>query len=419
MLKTTQFFFLPPLNMGNLIGRPHRWENESTDKILIDAIMTNDTSMLQDLLPSHSVYQTVICQEKGRFVQDNTQSGDPERSPPKAECSTENRHRAEERNDGKHLPIKSKKGVKATHADVVGHHDHHPLHLAVAIGCHHLIPDLLKRGARIDDRTKSGQTALHLASRTLNQAAIQTLLHCGAQVNSTTPTTQETPLHLAVHTSSSKAGIVLGADGTCVELLLLNGADVGLKDWKGQAALHHACRNGREDLIHLLLSYGADANAVTSQAESCLFLFLEKASNLKKANILWKLLSLSYPVKLTNAEGRLPQLLDDPHWEPLKDILLQVSSQVWSLQDICKFNIRKVYGGDSRYWLKEAMPVELWDSIYTSQPFSYASNVVERIFDAGRRQPEVSERPSDASPLLLFLLSMIPALWQDPLFLGC
>uniref|UniRef100_A0A670ZEZ7 Uncharacterized protein n=1 Tax=Pseudonaja textilis TaxID=8673 RepID=A0A670ZEZ7_PSETE len=250
-------------------------------------------------------------------------------SPPKAECSTENRHRAEERNDGKHLPIKSKKGVKATHADVVGHHDHHPLHLAVAIGCHHLIPDLLKRGARIDDRTKSGQTALHLASRTLNQAAIQTLLHCGAQVNSTTPTTQETPLHLAVHTSSSKAGIVLGADGTCVELLLLNGADVGLKDWKGQAALHHACRNGREDLIHLLLSYGADANAVTSQAESCLFLFLEKASNLKKANILWKLLSLSYPVKLTNAEGRLPQLLDDPHWEPLKDILLQVHCFQW------------------------------------------------------------------------------------------
>uniref|UniRef100_A0A8C6Y2X6 Ankyrin repeat domain 61 n=1 Tax=Naja naja TaxID=35670 RepID=A0A8C6Y2X6_NAJNA len=405
--------------MGNLVRRPRRWESELTDKTLIDAIMTNNTSMLQDLLPSHSVYQTVICQKKERFVQDNTQNGDPERSPPKAECSTENRHRAEERNGSKHLPVKSKKGVKATHTDVVGHHDHPPLHLAATIGCHHLIPDLLKRGAQIDDRTEAGQTALHLASRTLNQEAIQILLRCGAQVNSTTPTTQETPLHLAVQTSSGKAGIVLAANGTCVELLLMNGADVGLKDWKGQAALHHACRNGREDIINLLLSYGADVNALTSQAESCLFLFLEKASNLKKANVLWKLLSLSYPVKLTNAEGRLPQLLDDPYWEPLKDILLQVSSKVWSLQDICKFNIRKVYGGNSRYWLKEVMPVKLWDSIYMSQQFSYASKIVERIFAGGRHQPEVRERPWDASLLLLLLLSVIPALWQGPLFLGC
>ncbi|XP_034294685.1 ankyrin repeat domain-containing protein 61 [Pantherophis guttatus] len=404
--------------MGNLIRRPPKWESESTDKILIDAIMTNNTSMLQELLPSHSVYQTVICQEKGRFGQDNTQNGDPEKSPPKAECCTENRHKAEERNDSKQLPIKSKKSIKATPSDVAGHHDHHPLHLAITNGCHHLIPDLLKRGARIDDRTKAGQTALHLASKTLNQEAVQMLLRCGAKVNSTTPMTQETPLHLAVHTLSCKAGIVLAADGKCVELLLMNGADVCVKDWKGQEALHHACRNGREDIINLLLNYGADVNALTLQAESCLFLFLEKATNLKKANVLWKLLSLSYPLKLTNSEDRLPRLLDDPYWEPLKDILLQVSSQVWSLQDICKFNIRKVYGGNSRYWLKEAMPIELWDSIYTSQEFSYASKIVERIFDGGRRQSEVRERPWDASLLLLFLLSVIPALWQGPLFLG-
>ncbi|KAM3827225.1 ankyrin repeat domain-containing protein 61 [Vipera latastei] len=286
------------------------------------------------------------------------------------------------------------------------------------MGCHHLIPALLKRGARINERSKAGQTALHLASQTLDHQAIQMLLRCGAEVNCATPMTQETPLHLAVHASSCKAGLVLGADGKCVALLLTNGADVCRKDWKGQEALHHACRNGREDIINLLLGYGADANALTLRAESCLFLFLEKAANLKKANLFWRLLSLSYPLKLTNADGRLPQLLEDPYWEPLKDVLLQVSSQVWSLQDICKFNIRKVYGGNSRYWLKELMPIDLWDSIYMSQQFSYASKIVERIFDCGRRQSEVGERPWDASLLLLFLLSVIPALWQGPLILG-
>ncbi|XP_070618011.1 ankyrin repeat domain-containing protein 61 [Erythrolamprus reginae] len=364
--------------MGNLIRRPRKWESETTDTRLIDAIMTNDTAMLQELLPSHSVYQTVICQKKGRLLQDNT---NPEQSPLNSEWPTESCRRTEERNDSKQLPIEAKKSVKDMPSDAAGCHDPHPVHLAVTIGCHHLIPALLKRGARIDDRMHASQTALHLACQTLNHEAVRVLLCCGAQVNATTPVTRETPLHLAVHTSSCKAGVVLAAGGRCVELLLTNGADVRMKDSKGQEALHHACRNGREDIIDLLLNHGAEVNALTSRAESCLFLFLEKAAKLKKASLLWKLLSLSYPLNLTNAEGRLPRLLDDPNWEPLKEVLLQASSQVWSLQDICKFNIRKVYGGKSRDWLKEAMPVELWHSVYASQPFSYASEIVERIFD--------------------------------------
>ncbi|KAM6423934.1 ankyrin repeat domain-containing protein 61 [Liasis olivaceus] len=256
-----------------------------------------------------------------------------------------------------------------------GHHDHHPLHLAVTIGCHHVIPDLLKRGAKINDRAKAGQTALHLASETLNQEAIKMLLRCGAKVNCTTPITKETALHLAVCSSSSKAGIVLAAGGKCVELLLLNGANVHMKDWEGQEAIHSACRNGREDIINLLFNYGADANSLTQQEESPLFLFLEKAINLRKANVLKKLLSLTYPLKLTNYEGRLPQALGHPSWEPLKDMLLQASLEVWSLQDICKFNIRKIYGGNLRYWLKGIIPAQLWDSIYINQEFSYASKI--------------------------------------------
>ncbi|XP_063171119.1 ankyrin repeat domain-containing protein 61 [Candoia aspera] len=256
-----------------------------------------------------------------------------------------------------------------------GHHDHHPLHLAVTIGCHHLIPDLLKRGAKINDRAEANQTALHLASETLNQEAIKMLLRCGAKVNCTTLMTKQTALHLAVHCSSSKAGLVLAAGGKCVELLLLHGANVHMKDWEGQEAIHRACQSGREDIINLLLDYGADVNSLTWREESPLFLFLERAINLRKVHVLKKLLSLSYPLKLTNGEGRLPRALGHPCWEPLKGLLLQASSEVWSLQDICKFNIRKIYGGNSRYWLKRRIPTQLWDSIFISQQFSYASKI--------------------------------------------
>uniref|UniRef100_A0A8D2KVL5 Ankyrin repeat domain 61 n=1 Tax=Varanus komodoensis TaxID=61221 RepID=A0A8D2KVL5_VARKO len=228
-------------------------------------------------------------------------------------------------------------------------------------------------GARVNHRDDTGQTALHLASETLNQPAIKLLLHCGANVNLTTTGTDETALHLAVWSSSCKAAVILAAGRQCVELLLLNGANVHLKNWEGHEAIHRACQSGREDIINLLLSYGADANSLTNQGETPLFLFLEKTINIRKTRLLKKLLSLSYPLKLANYEGRLPKVLQLSSCEHLKDMLIQVSLEVWSLQDICKFNIKKIYSGNMKYQLKGIIPTLLWNSMYVQKESSYAS----------------------------------------------
>lgn len=250
-----------------------------------------------------------------------------------------------------------------------------PLHAAVSSGTPQLIPLVLSSGADINDTDELGQTALHLASETLHKEAIQVLLRCGASINFTTPVTRHAALHLAVCSASSKGGITLAAGGECVELLLQNGANVHTQDWEGQAAIHFACQSGREDLVNLLLRYGADVNSLTKQQESPLFLFLEKKINLRNARLLDKLLSLSYPLRLRNYQGRLPKGLLPPSGQQLKDALLRVSLKVLSLQDICKFNVRKAFEGNRKCWLKGKMPIRLWNSIYIHQEFSYASKI--------------------------------------------
>ncbi|XP_062999473.1 ankyrin repeat domain-containing protein 61 [Elgaria multicarinata webbii] len=334
--------------------------------------MTNDTATLQDLL--HSTCPPVISKKKRNYtVFHHLLYHHPNRHRT-AGCCLNVHQRTKGGHAKKRLRTELKENLNVNFYEFRCR-DHHPLHLAVQTGCHHIIPDLVKRGAKVNDRAKTGQTALHLASEILNQQAIKLLLQCGANVNLATAGAKETALHLAVWSSSCKAGIILAAGGKCVELLLLNGANVHMKNWEGQEAIHSACRNGREDIINLLLNYGADANSLTQQEESPLFLFLQKSINLRKAEVMKKLLSLSYPLKLTDYKGHLPEALYLPHCKRLKDKLIQVSFEVLSLQDICKFNIRKIYGGNTKCRLKGIIPTRLWNSIYIHQEFSYAAKV--------------------------------------------
>ncbi|XP_053131943.1 ankyrin repeat domain-containing protein 61 [Hemicordylus capensis] len=258
-----------------------------------------------------------------------------------------------------------------------------PLHLTVRVGYPQLIPPLVDQGLDINTRTKGGLTALHLASESLHRAAIEMLLHSGANVHLTTPLTQRSALHIAIESSSSKCGISLAAGEECIKLLLLNGANVRMRDWEGREAIHMACQSGREDLISLLLNHGADINALTKQGESPLFLFLESAFCPRKAQLLDKLLSLSYPLKLMASEGRLPNRLISPSEEPLKDKLMALSLEVLPLQEICKFNIRKTYGENMKRWLWGMLPTRLWNSIYLTQEFSYAAKIKNRKAQLG------------------------------------
>uniref|UniRef100_K7EZL4 Ankyrin repeat domain 61 n=2 Tax=Pelodiscus sinensis TaxID=13735 RepID=K7EZL4_PELSI len=274
-----------------------------------------------------------------------------------------------QRNAEECLRILCEKGVQ-TDPEMDRDYKHSSLHLALYSGASQAISILIENGANIDDRNEFGKTALHIAAEHLNKEITETLITYGANINCTLPTSGKTALQLAVCTASSKAGRVLAADIDCIRLLLMNGAEVNAQDCEGRAAIHNACLGGRKEIVELLLDYHADANTLTRHGQSPLFLFLQNRSNLRCTSLLNKLLSFSYPLKLTNNRGDLPTGLLFPEFQMQKDFLIRLSQIIWSLQDICKVTVRRIYGEKNKQCLKKQLPVTVWNSLYNYQDYS-------------------------------------------------
>lgn len=217
------------------------------------------------------------------------------------------------------------------------------------------------------DTAKSGWMPLHIAAGSLNAEATATLIASGANTNSTITTCGRTALHIAVCAASSKASRILGVNIDCISLLLSNGANVNIQDHKGRTAVHEACSGGRREIVHLLLEYKADMNSLTRDGQSPVFLFLQKRSHLKDRALLNKLLGFSYPLKLRDNQGNLPTGLLFSEFQKLKDFLLTLSQKLLSLEDICKITVRRIYGENSKYWLKTRLPATVWKSLYSYQ----------------------------------------------------
>ncbi|XP_025909965.1 ankyrin repeat domain-containing protein 61 [Nothoprocta perdicaria] len=229
---------------------------------------------------------------------------------------------------------------------------------------------LIKHGANIDDTDKFGRTALHIAAAALDEQATATLIVYGANINFPNPKCGRTALHFAVCTASFKASRILGTNTDCIRLLLNNGAKVNIQDHEGRTAIHEACSGGRKEIVDLLLEHKADVNSLTRDGQSPLFTFLQHRSNLKHTALLNKLLGLSYPLRLRDNQGHLPPGLLFSEFQTLKDCLITLSNKPPSLQDICIFTIRRIYGEKYKYRLKKRLPVIVWNSLYNYEDFS-------------------------------------------------
>lgn len=143
---------------------------------------------------------------------------------------------------------------------------------------------LLNQGANVNARDEQGRTALHYAAKNLfnrpdgwerpdRVGVAALLLDWGADPN-VQDNWGNTPLSLALKWKSYQEMALLllsrGADPCClnatayhgdavvVEHLLLYGADVNMRNRKGETPLHDAARKNREDVARVLLSAGAD-----------------------------------------------------------------------------------------------------------------------------------------------------------------
>ena len=163
-----------------------------------------------------------------------------------------------------------------------------PLHAAAAGGHYGVVGLLLEANASPGIADGAGRTAMHLAARAGSPEAQQLLVDCGAAVDDV-DTEGNTPLHEAARAGSEPL----------VRLLAGAGADVNVSNAHARTPLHMAMigadhsaevlanrkqDHGREataELVKLLLSLGADANAVDARGETPLdvLTYLEGDSN--------------------------------------------------------------------------------------------------------------------------------------------
>uniref|UniRef100_A0A8C7GMV8 Ankyrin repeat domain 52 n=1 Tax=Oncorhynchus kisutch TaxID=8019 RepID=A0A8C7GMV8_ONCKI len=109
------------------------------------------------------------------------------------------------------------------------------------------------QGSRqIDEPNAFGNTALHMACYTGQEAVANELVNRGANVNQ--PNHHGgTPLHLAAVSTNG---------ALCLELLVNNGADVNMQSKEGKSPLHMAAIHGRFTRSQILIQNGGDIDCV-------------------------------------------------------------------------------------------------------------------------------------------------------------
>lgn len=173
-----------------------------------------------------------------------------------------------------------------------------PLILAAARNDAKLIQMLLKAGAKIDLRNKSGATALQYAADQGASDAVKALLAAGAD-----PDRFDEKGLSPIHRAS------IDGHTDVVKKLIKAGGDVSLKTKKnafGYTALHIAARYGHFELVNLLLKLGADVNAETTGFKQTP---LHQAAIANVDSILLTLIEAGADVDHADADGDTPLLV--------------------------------------------------------------------------------------------------------------
>nr|XP_022906763.1 uncharacterized protein LOC111418452 [Onthophagus taurus] len=134
---------------------------------------------------------------------------------------------------------------------------------------------LIEKGADVNAKTNSNQTALHYAAIYGNIEVGRLLLENGVDVN-WKDTSETTPLHFTAHKGDMEFG----------RLLLENGADINAKTNEGETPLYFAILNKKFEFGRLLIENGADINAKDKYKRTPLHL----AASDKNSEFTWLLI---------------------------------------------------------------------------------------------------------------------------------
>ncbi|KAF5516576.1 Vegetative incompatibility protein HET-E-1 [Colletotrichum siamense] len=141
------------------------------------------------------------------------------------------------------------------------------LAIAADMGHYDIVNCLLRREADINAIDGGCRTSLLLAARNGHDRIVQLLLQQGADIELSDSKEGRTPLAFAARNGHHQ---VVGS-------LLKKGANIEAKDFGSQTPIFHAIHAKRGTALQLLLSWGADINAVQS-GETCLFYAIRQAN---------------------------------------------------------------------------------------------------------------------------------------------
>ena len=141
------------------------------------------------------------------------------------------------------------------------------LTLACFQGKHEVVTLLLDRKANLEHRAKTGLTPLMEAASGGHYEVGRLLLDHDADVNAPpVPSSKDTALTIAADKGHAKF----------VELLVSKGADIEVKNKKGNSPLWLACHGGHLDVIRIMVESSVDVNSMDNRKVSCLVIAFRK-----------------------------------------------------------------------------------------------------------------------------------------------
>ncbi|XP_074481974.1 ankyrin repeat and SOCS box protein 13a.1 [Sebastes fasciatus] len=187
---------------------------------------------------------------------------------------------------------------------------------------------LLEAGAQVDVRTIHGSTPLCNACASGSLECAKMLLEHGAKVNPSLTALTASPLHEAC----------IQGNVEVVRLMIASGARLEAYDVHFGPPLHIACAKGRVDCVKELLNAGANVNSVKFHERA-----LHHAARVDVEDMIELLMEFGADVYATDNQGRKPVDYTTPA-SPAHTCLVFYESNPLSLQQLCRITVRTRLG---------------------------------------------------------------------------